>query len=106
MVKPHHDLYLILLNKEVLGHKKFKSTNPDYECVAPCVYLEMTGRDSDIRFDKHEAGIKANTYGKPSGQRLTPELISGLEKSKSYAGAEYMAVDASIKLRERSYAVW
>ena len=106
MATPHHYVYVILLNQAVNEHKKFKSANPDYEGVSPCVYVGMTGLDPDIRFDKHKAGIKANTYVKLYGQRLMPELVADLKQPMSYADAKYMEVDIAIKLRELGYGVW
>ena len=106
MDRNHHYVYVILLSDEVLEHKKFKSANPDYEGVSPCVYVGMSGLDPDTRFDKHKAGIKANTYVKLYGERLMPELVADLKQPMSYADAKYMEVDVAIKLRELGYAVW
>ena len=106
MPTPHHYVYVILLNKAVLEHKKFKSANPNYSGLSPCVYVGMTGLDPDTRFDKHKAGIKANTYVKLYGQRLMPELVAELKQPMSYADAKYLEVDIAIKLRELGYAVW
>ena len=106
MAKPHHYVYVILLRNEVLAHKKFKSANPDYGGVSPCVYVGMTGLDPDTRFDKHKAGIKANTYVKLYGERLMPELVADLKQPMSFADAKYLEVDVAIKLRELGYAVW
>ena len=106
MATPHHYVYVILLNQAVLEHKKFKSANPNYEGASPCVYVGMTGLDPDIRFDKHKAGIKPNTYVKLYGQRLMPELVADLKQPMSYADAKYMEVDLAIRLRELGYGVW
>ena len=106
MGAPHHYVYVILLDDQVLKHKKFKEANPKYEGSSPCVYVGMTGLDPDTRFDKHKAGIKANTYVKLYGERLMPELVADQKQPMSYSDAKYLEVDVAIKLRELGYAVW
>jgi predicted GIY-YIG superfamily endonuclease len=71
----------------------------------PCVYVGMTGLDPDIRFDKHKAGIQANAYAQEFGLRLLPQLYEQYNPM-SYADAQYMEVDLSIRLREAGYGVW
>ncbi len=102
----HHHVYVIRLNDAALKHKKFREANPQYEGSSPCVYVGMTGLDPDTRFDKHKAGIKANTYVKQYGERLMPELVADLKQPMSYSDAKYLEVDVAIKLRELGYAVW
>ena len=99
-------VYVVLLSEEVRLHRKFTNANPQYERGSACVYVGMTGLDPDTRFDKHKAGIKANTYVKLYGERLMPELVADLKQPMSYADAKYMEVDVAIKLRELGYAVW
>jgi hypothetical protein len=102
----HHHVYVILLDDQVLKHKRFKEANPAYEGSSPCVYVGMTGLDPDARFDKHKAGIKASTYVRLYGERLMPELVADLKQPMSYSDAKYLEVDVAIKLRELGYAVW
>lgn len=106
MPKPHHHVYVILLRKEVLTHKRFADANPHYAGESPCVYVGMTGQDPDTRFDKHKAGIKGNTFVRLYGERLMPELVADLKQPMGYADAKYMEVDVAIRLREMGYAVW
>jgi hypothetical protein len=102
----HHFVYIVLLSRTVLMHKRFLKANPSYAGDLPCVYVGMTGLDPDTRFDKHKAGIKANTYVRLYGQRLMPELVADLVQPMSYLDAKYAEVDVAIRLRVLGYAVW
>lgn len=70
----------------------------------PCVYVGMTGRDPDLRFDQHKAGIKSNRLVRLYGLRLMPELYEGLNPMP-YGDAQYMEVDLAIRLREAGWGV-
>ena len=50
--RDHYHVYVIELSKDVLYEARFKKANPDYIRGKPCVYVGMTGLDSDVRFDK------------------------------------------------------
>ena len=65
----------------------------------------MTGLDPDVRFDKHKAGIQANTFVRDYGLRLLPELYERFNPM-SYEQARDMEVELGIALRARGYGVW
>jgi len=48
-----HYIYVIRLNDSVLKENKFMEKNPDYIKGNPCVYVGMTGRTPDERFEQH-----------------------------------------------------
>ena len=102
----HHFVYVILLSEDVLIHPKFLKVNPSYLKNKPCLYVGMTGLDPDIRFGKHKAGIKANTYVQNYGVRLAPEFVADLQQPMSYEDARYLEVDIALKLKEKGFAVW
>ena len=56
MPRHHHNVYVVLLHKDVSYEGKFRKCNPGYGGAKPCVYVGMTGLDPDDRFDKHKAG--------------------------------------------------
>jgi hypothetical protein len=64
----------------------------------------MTGIDPDVRFDKHKAGIQANSYVKLLGLRLLPEIYAAVN-SMSYDAAREMEVELAIDRREGDYGV-
>ena len=101
----HHHVYVIELSKDVLLETKFVRGNPDYIQGKPCVYVGMTGLDPDIRFDKHKAGIQANTYVQCYGLRLLPDLYEAYNPM-TYKAAVDMEIELGIGLREAGFGVW
>jgi len=101
----HHHVYVIELSKDVLYEPRFKRSNPDYVTGKPCVYVGMTGLSTDLRFDKHKAGIQANKFVQEYGLRLMPELYA-VYNPMPYRGASEMEVELAIGLREAGYGVW
>lgn len=72
----HYHVYVIGLSQEVLRIDRFIRSNPGYIPGKPCVYVGMTSLDSDVRLDKHKAGIQVNRYVQQYGLRLLPELYA------------------------------
>ena len=103
--RPHHNVYVVLLSKDVLYEGKFARCNPGYNPARPCVYVGMTGLDPDDRFDRHKAGIRANRYVKLYGLRLLPELYEQYNPMP-YGAACDTEVELGISLREQGYGVW
>ena len=103
--KHHHNVYVVLLSKDVLYEPKFMRCNPDYDPSKPCVYVGMTGLDPDERFDKHKAGIRSNRFVREYGLRLLPELYD-CYNPMPYDAARDMEVELAIGLRENGYGVW
>ena len=106
MSKFHHYVYVVVLDDQVLKVRKFANANPTHQIGKPCLYVGMTGLDPDTRFDKHKAGIKANSYVQKYGLRLAPEFVADLRQPMSYEDARYLEVDVAIKLKVQGYAVW
>ena len=101
----HHNVYVVLLSKDVLREAKFRKCNPGHDPAKPCVYVGMTGLNPDDRFDKHKAGIRSNRFVQLYGQRLLPELYE-CYNPMPYAAAREMEVELAIALREQGYGVW
>jgi hypothetical protein len=98
-------VYVVALSDEVWNAARFRRANPDYQLGKPFVYVGMTGLDPDVRFDKHKAGIQANTFVRDHGLRLLPALYEACNPM-SYAAARDMEVELGIALRARGYGVW
>jgi hypothetical protein len=105
MRRKHHHVYVIELSRDVLREGKFVRGNPDYQSGKPCVYVGMTGLDPDLRFDKHKAGIQANTYVLRYGLRLLPDLYEAYNPM-GYKDAVDMEIELGILLREAGFGVW
>ena len=71
-----YSVYVVELADQVWNVAAFRRANPDYQLGKPFVYVGMTGLDPDVRFDKHKAGIQANTYVRDFGLRLLPGLYA------------------------------
>jgi hypothetical protein len=102
---PHHNVYVIKLSDEVWNHARFRNANPDYQLGKPFVYVGCTGHDPDIRFDKHKAGYRVNSYVQRYGERLMPSLYEQFNPMP-YDAACLMEVELARRLRARGYGVW
>ena len=94
-----------LARKSVSGVARFRRANPDYQLGKPFVYVGMTGLDPDVRFDKHKAGIQANTYVRDHGLRLLPALYEQYNPM-TLDDARTMEVELGISLRAKGFGVW
>jgi len=101
----HHNVYVISLDESVLNDKKFVATNPNYEEGKSCLYVGMTGKTPDERFEEHKRGYKSNKYAEKHGQYLRRKLYEKYNPM-SCEEAELMEVDLAEKLRAQGNAVW
>ena len=101
----HHNVYVVLLSDEVWNSARFRRANPLYQLGKPFVYVGATGLDPDVRFDKHKAGIQANSYVQAYGQRLLPHLYA-MYNPMPYEAAREMEVELGIMLRAQGFGVW
>jgi hypothetical protein len=101
----HYHVYVVELSDQVWNSARFRRANPGYRLGMPFVYVGMTGLDPDVRFDKHKAGIKANSFVRDHGLRLLPGLYA-MYNPMPYAAACEMEVELGIGLREAGYGVW
>jgi hypothetical protein len=102
---PHHNVYVVLLDNEVLEHKRFRDANPDRDPFKPCLYVGMTGKTPRERFRDHQRDHKANTYVYRYGVRLLPKLFKGLNPM-TYREAGEQERRLAQRLRREGYAVW
>ena len=108
-----HCVYVVELDKKVLKHKKFRTTNPDYKEGKPCVYVGYTSKTPEIRFQKHKEGARDkkgikifSTYVKNYGLWLKPRLYRSHNPFSSIKEAKNFEVEKARRLRKRGYAVW
>jgi hypothetical protein len=105
MARAHYHVYVVQLDDRVWNSARFRKANPDYVMGQPFVYVGMTGLDPDLRFDKHKAGIQANTFVRDFGVRLLPALYEKFNPMP-YRTAKEMEVELGIQLRARGFGVW
>jgi hypothetical protein len=100
-----YNVYVVELDDRVWNVASFRRANPDHRLGMPFVYVGMTGLDPDLRFDRHKAGIQANSFVFEFGLRLLPQLYA-VYNPMPYNGARDMEVELGIALREAGYGVW
>ena len=103
--KHRHHVYVVELDPRIWNSTRFRKANPGCDITKPCVYVGMTGLTPEERFEKHKAGIRANTYVQRFGLRLLPKLYA-YANPMPYGAARDMEVELAIGLREQGYAVW
>ena len=103
--RPHYHVYVVELSDEVWNSARFRKANPDYQLGQPFLYVGMTGLDPDVRFDKHKAGLQANSFVRDYGLRLLPQLYEQ-HNPMPYDDARLMEVDLAIDLRKKGFGVW
>ncbi len=103
--RARHNVYVIELDGRVLNHTRFRAANPNRDMTKPCVYVGCTGWSPEKRFEKHKAGIQANSYVQRYGLRLLPKLYA-YANPMPYDAARDMEVELAIALQEEGYAVW
>ena len=103
--RARHNVYVIELDGRVLNHTRFREANPNRDMLKPCVYVGCTGLTPEKRFEKHKAGIRANSYVQRYGLRLLPGLYA-YANPMPYDAARDMEVELAIALQEQGYAVW
>ena len=101
----HYHVYVIELDDRVWNSSKFRRCNPDYVMGKPFVYVGMTGLDPDTRFDKHKAGIQANSFVTDYGVQLLPALYEKYNPM-SYKAAQVMEIELAIALQAKGFGVW
>ncbi|MEK6243128.1 MAG: hypothetical protein AABM33_01390 [Pseudomonadota bacterium] len=103
--RARHNVYVVELDGAVLNSARFRKANPDRDILKPCVYVGCTGLTPEVRFAKHKAGIRANSYVQRFGLRLLPGLYA-YANPMPYEAARDMEVELAIALQEEGYAVW
>jgi hypothetical protein len=98
-------VYVIGLDETVLQHKKFLEANPGYKPGKSCVYVGMTARTPQERFQQHKSGYKSGKFVKRYGLHLRKRLYEKYNPL-TYEEAQKLEVALARKLREKGYAVW
>lgn len=101
----HRNIYVIELRKEVLEDRKFAEMNPNYIPGKPCVYVGMTARSPEERFEQHISGYKAARIVKKYGVHLKPRQFRS-HNPMTYDEAKKMEVLKARRLREKGWGVW
>jgi len=106
-------VYVIELSKKVFTENaKFRDANPQFNGVLECLYVGMTSKTPNERFEQHKTGYRNKKGHKLSsnivqkyGKFLRPSLynhIGPMTKSEALKMEEKLALE----LRRKRYAVW
>ncbi len=101
-----YNVYVILLDKEVLNSKKFRTRNPNLNPRRTCFYVGQTAHDPETRFKQHKQGYKANSFVKRYGIRLVWRKFQKYNPIKTRKDAEQVERWLTNKLRKKGHGVW
>jgi hypothetical protein len=85
--------------------KKFADENPNRDPAKLCLYVGMTGRTPEERFEQHLEGIRSSKYPHKHGQHLLPKLFER-HNSMTFEDACAMKVELAKELRSQGHAIW
>ena len=100
-----HNIYVIELDKRVLDKKKFREANPHYIEGKPCVYVGMTARTPEERFEQHKSGYRSSRIVREFGIRLKPRQFRK-HNPMTRQIAENFEFEKAKRLRRRGWGVW
>lgn len=107
-------VYVIELSKKVYTENaKFRMANPQFNGVLECLYVGMTSKTPQERFEQHRSGYRNKKGHKLSssivqkyGRYLRPSLYNHIDPMKTRTEALKMEEQLALELRRQRYAVW
>ncbi|HNO04243.1 MAG TPA: ribose-5-phosphate isomerase [Flavobacteriales bacterium] len=108
-----YHVYVIELSRRVFTEdRKFREANPQFNGVLECLYVGMTSRTPEERFQQHRTGHRNAKGHKLSsnivqkyGRYLRPSLYRDIGPfSRAEALEEEKGL--TLELRRKGYAVW
>lgn len=107
-------VYVIELSKKVFTEStRFREANPQFNGVLECLYVGMTSKTPQERFEQHRSGYRNKKGHKLSsnivqkyGRYLRPSLYNHIPPMKTRAEALKMEEKLALELRRKRYAVW
>lgn len=114
MAKRVYHVYVIELSKRVFTENaKFRAANPQFNGVQQCLYVGMTSKTPQERFQQHKTGFRNQKGHKLSsnlvqkyGLYLRPSLYNHIDPVTSRAEALQIEEGLALELRRKKYAVW
>lgn len=107
-------VYVIELSRKVFTENaKFRMANPQFNGVLECLYVGMTSKTPQERFEQHRSGYRnkkghklSSTFVQKYGRYLRPSLYNHIDPMKTRAEALEMEEQLALELRRKRYAVW
>jgi hypothetical protein len=111
---PSYTVYVIELRKKVFSeNRRFRNANPQFNGVLECLYVGMTSKTPEDRFEQHVNGVLSkkgidisSSIVKKYGIYLRPSLYTELSKLKNREAALEAEEKLALFLRRQGYAVW
>ena len=110
-----YQVYVIELSKRVFTENaKFRAANPQFNGVLECLYVGMTSKTPQERFQQHKTGY-VNKKGHKLAANIVQKYGTFLRSSLYYdinltqmnkAEALLMEEKLALDLRKQGYAVW
>ena len=99
-------VYVIEMDPAIMEKKDFSEANPNRDPEKPCLYVGMTSKTPEERFEVHKSeDIKRSRKVHKYGIRLLPHLYEHINPL-TWAEAVEMEKDLAEALRSQGYAVW
>ena len=114
MPKTQYSVYVIELSKKVYTeNRKFREANPQFNGVLQCLYVGMTSKSPQERFEQHKTGyvnkkgykLSANIVEK-YGLYLRGSLFQHIDPLGNRLDALETEKNLALELRRQGYAVW
>lgn len=108
-----YTVYVIELSRRVYTeHRRFREANPQFNGVLECLYVGMTSRTPQERFQQHRTGYRnakghdlSSAIVKKYGRYLRPSLYQHIGPL-GHAEALEVEKGLALELRRKGYAVW
>lgn len=112
--KGKYRVYVIELSKRVYNeNRRFREANPQFNGVLQCLYVGMTSKSPEERFEQHKSGYRNEKGHKLSsnivekfGLYLRPSLYNHIPSFTNRDNAMKMEENLALHLRRKKYAVW
>lgn len=106
-------IYVVELSKKVYTENaRFREANPQFNGVLECLYVGMTSKTPQERFEQHKTGYRNKKGHKLSsniveryGLYLRPSLYNYIDPMTREEALE-MEKQVALELRRQRYAVW
>jgi len=107
-------VYVVELSRKVYtDNAKFRVANPQYNGVLECLYVGMTSKTPQERFEQHKSGYRTKKGRKvysnivrKYGMYLRPSLYEHIGQISGRVPALEMEEKLALELRRKRYAVW
>jgi predicted GIY-YIG superfamily endonuclease len=111
--KKIYQVYVIELSRRVFSENaKFRAANPQFNGALECLYVGMSSKAPQQRFEQHKSGYRSKSGHKISssivqkyGLYLRPSLYQHIDPM-SQNEALHMEEQLALELRRKRYAVW